>query len=447
MGLLAESPRRGIKPKPAHLVKRLLAALFALLAAGLMTMTVFAADKSRDKELPEIDARTYEVRVSKRSQSNRLYLFENVPGERTKVGSIVLLKKGEERIMALRVLKTFSERKLFIARRVKNYGTHILLEPGDSYDAIEKIADLREPKKPTPAPSEVPVTPESLADLPPEAFGEPPPSAQDALDMKELDPLPTVPLPPAPAPDPLPSPSTSADIPPPPPSGPDAGPLEEASTAPQGPPPEILPYDPELDAGSSPGGLDSLDRERPKTHQISDDDDTVDDSLFGQSVDEVYPMDIFNHWLSGEIGIFRNNAASGGSSYFGGAGFRYAVTLGRMLFLRRLRAQDSLALEGGAFYYKVLSYSNPNDAYTVVPLVGTLRYSMLVSESVGVFLYGGIVKNLITSAASPTDDSLEKLGTLLPAAGGGLLFRIGPSWEARVDLGIDMMGGGLIIRF
>jgi hypothetical protein len=171
------------------------------------------------------------------------------------------------------------------------------------------------------------------------------------------------------------------------------------------------------------------------------------DDLNDITVDEVHPIEVNSHSMSAQFGFFRNNASSGGSAYFAGAGLRYALTIGKMILLRRAQVQDSLAIELGAFLYKAIHFDVANDAYTILPLVGTLRYNVLLSENFGVFLYGGMVKSQVTSSAQATDSALGALSQAMPAAGGGLIFRVGPNWDARVDLGIDMIGGGLMLRF
>jgi hypothetical protein len=165
------------------------------------------------------------------------------------------------------------------------------------------------------------------------------------------------------------------------------------------------------------------------------------------TVDEVNSLDPNLQWLTASFGFFRNYGADGQSAYFTGGGLRYAVTLGKSLFLRRAHAQDSLALEAGAFYYKILNFQGNNDSYAVVPLIGTLRYNILFGENFGIFFYGGIMQNNVTSVVGGNEDAKAVLSSVFPAAGAGILFRVGPSWDARVDLGIESIGLGLVLRF
>jgi len=170
---------------------------------------------------------------------------------------------------------------------------------------------------------------------------------------------------------------------------------------------------------------------------LEDDDQDLENIV----VHEVFPFDVDTHWLSAQVGFFRND------TYFAGAGLRYGLTVGHMLFLDSSSSQDSISLEGGFFLYKVLDLTGNNDAYTVVPLIGTIRYNVLFSEAFGIFVYSGISRSTVLASSQPTDEGLERLTLTIPAAGAGMLFQIGPKWYARVDLGLEMFGVGLIVRF
>ena len=130
-----------------------------------------------------------------------------------------------------------------------------------------------------------------------------------------------------------------------------------------------------------------------------------------------------------------------------GGGVRYGLSLGRMVFLRRAHVQDSIAVEAGAFFYKIINFQSQGDSYSVLPLVGTVRYNVLFGENFGIFFYGGVVQNTVTQVSAGDPDVQASLQRVLPAAGGGLLFRVGPNWNARADLGYDMVGLGLTLRF
>jgi hypothetical protein len=347
------------------------------------------AEQFKQSELPPIEARTYPVKVVRRSNSNRVYLFDDVSGGKPATGRIILLKREAENIMAFRVLKSYPETQQFAARRVRRYGRYRILDRGEAFRAVEKIGDI------------------AL-----EALGE-----QDKADLKELE------------------------------GGGGAGeptrPGDPVSSA-TGPLPETTAYDPELDAGTSPPPDGAVDSDDARSEPLGFGDD---DGASALTVDEVFPLDMNNFWLTAQFAFLRNNGNQGGSSYYAGGGLRYAITLGRMLMLRTSGIQDSLSVEGGLFYYKILNFLVSNDAYNVIPMVFTGRYTINLGEGFGLFFYGGMVHNRAMASSQATDEGLALLGTSLPAGGGGLIFRVGPNWDARVDLGIDMIGTGLMLRF
>jgi hypothetical protein len=135
-------------------------------------------------------------------------------------------------------------------------------------------------------------------------------------------------------------------------------------------------------------------------------------------------------------------------TYFAAGGGRYGVTvLQRPLFADK-DLQDSLVAEGGLYIYKALNFAANSDSFLVYSTIGTLRYNIQVSPDVGFFLYGGILKHLAygTSLQS-TQDAVAELSGIGIALGGGLLYRIGPNWHLRFDLGMDVGAAGLVLRF
>ncbi len=339
--------------------------------------------------LPDIEARNFPVKVVKRSKSMRTYLFDDMSESKTSPGRILLLRRESEPIMAFRVLKTYPEKKQFAAKRVRTYRDVNQLDVDEPYAALEKVSDIAPP----------------------------PPTLEDKADLKELE---------------ANSPVGGTDP-------------ESQDPTKIGSAPDTQPYDPDLDAGTSPPPSGAADSEGSR--ERSRDEDEIDSHL-GVIVDEVYPLDTDSHWLSAGLGFLRNVDSDGAPSFYIGAGARYALTLGKTLFLRRAHAQDSLAVEGGIYYYKIINFTaGKSDAYNVMPLMGTVRYNILFGENFGIFLYGGIVRNNATIASSGSEEARALLAQTYPAAGGGLLFRVGPSWFARVDLGFDTVGLGLILRF
>ncbi len=91
--------------------------------------------------LPDIIAKSFAVKVLDRSQSNRIYLFEDLSQSQLEAGRILLLKREDESIMAFRVLKSYPEKNAFAAKRVRRYKHHRILENGEAFAALEKISD------------------------------------------------------------------------------------------------------------------------------------------------------------------------------------------------------------------------------------------------------------------------------------------------------------------
>jgi hypothetical protein len=117
------------------------------------------SDAADYENLPEIEAKTYNLQVTRKSHSNKIYLFEDSTNRQPHVGRILLLKRDGEPIMAFRVLKNYTEKKLLAAKRIRRYKDVQSLNDGDSFLTIEKISDLAPP----------------------------PPTAQDQADLKELE--------------------------------------------------------------------------------------------------------------------------------------------------------------------------------------------------------------------------------------------------------------------
>jgi hypothetical protein len=118
-----------------------------------------------------------------------------------------------------------------------------------------------------------------------------------------------------------------------------------------------------------------------------------------------------------------------------------------MLLLKSASYQDSLTGEFGVQVYKLTNHTIANDSYTIMPLGGYLRYNIFFSQNLGVFFYGGLTKSLVTESANSTASAIASLSAFIPAAGTGLLMRVGPHWEVRGDIGIDMQAVSLMLRF
>ena len=359
--------------------------------------------------LPEIEARSFKLSVVRRSKSGRVYLFDDLDAGNPRVGRILLLREGERPVMAFRMLKSYPDKKQIAAGKIRQYEGFPTLEAGRSFAAIEKVSDI----------------------LPP------PPSAQDNADIRELENSVGGAPPPPPGGDSPPPPSDAAGPPPPPEDG---TPTPPPGTAPA--------YDPELDAASGP---------RPSTTSSMDDSFPEDDSA-PIAVEELKILDPNRQWLTAGFGFLVNNFPD----YFLAGGVSYGLTLKKMVFLKRPYLQDSLALETGLYLYKIIA--EQLDTYTITPAIVTLRYNMQIGEGFSLFAYGGFMTNFLVGSsqggASDTDfaTNLNALSSFksdegafpyqpTPAVGIGMLFSVGPNWDARFDVGFDHIGAGLVLRF
>jgi len=368
-------PWKGIKSKLPALVK---AAALAILLGCVLSPLAQAKSEDLDpksqispeelENLPEIRARAYKLKVARRSNSNRVYLFEDIENAHPKIGRILLLKKAGEPVMAFRLIKLYEDKKQVAGKRVRRYKGYKQLRAGDTYQGYEKVGDV--------------------AILPH--------TAQDKADLKEL---------------------------------------EGGGNAPS--------FDSELDSKTD---TDEGEEKTADPSLMEEDEEDVDRWL-SLTAEEVFPIDTTYHGLTAQFGYLRNFDVESLGTYFAGGGIRYGLTLGRMLFLRKSNIQDTITVEGGVFLYKVLNYRGSGDSFTVLPLIGTVRYNLLLGENFTLFGYGGYMKNRVIQNGTEDLESAAILSSGMPAIGGGIMFRAGPHWHIRIDAGLDMIGAGLVLRF
>ncbi len=203
-------------------------------------------------------------------------------------------------------------------------------------------------------------------------------------------------------------------------------------------------YDPELDATVTPHN--NSDNHEP---DLSEEPDADADHQQNITVEQMELMDLNRSWLTAGFGYVRNNGppGSGGSYLFTSGNLRYGYTIGKLVFLDKARIQDSLTVDGGIYVYKELNFETQGDSYTVLSFSAALRYNILFSKTFGIFLQLGILQNNVISATLSESDGLAALNSIVPIAGTGLLFEMGPSWFIRTDLGYDSIGVNLVLRF
>lgn len=165
------------------------------------------------------------------------------------------------------------------------------------------------------------------------------------------------------------------------------------------------------------------------------------------SIEEVEDYDPNRHWLTGQFSLLRNLGTDGSYGYYAGAGARYGYTFFKDIFFYSKAAQDSLAFELGVFGVKLANIQTEGDSYTVVPIIFTGRYNIALSENWIVFLYGGVVNNVVLNSSEADGAFLSAIQSPPPAIGVGLFLLVGPYWYARLDVGLDQIGMGLTLRF
>ncbi len=328
--------------------------------------------------------------------------------------------------MALRVLKTYPDRKAFAAKYLKSYGKIESLESGQSLTAVEKVMDI--PLNPI-ASAEITelreIEEEKSQLVQPSTSTAPPPS--EALPNLE-EALPNL----------KEAPSNLKEAPP----NLKKAPLNSGDDPP--PPPGTDPSESKGVAARAEKSAANQDNQSPPPGDEDDDDDQVD--VDGVTIPERPKYDRYSYWLSGGLGVVRspNPAALTQSIYMSSGNLRFGVTLSNPVFFRNSSIQDSFVLESGFFGYKVVAQTN--DTYSLVGALLTLRYNLNLGERFGVFFYGGLGRGFVITASNPVLATYNALNAFIPSIGAGLLFQIGPAWYTRVDVGYEALTINLLLR-
>ncbi len=421
---------------------------------------------------PAIIADTFPLVVAARSKSKQVYIFKDESEHRPALGRIILTRRGGENAMAFRVIKSYNHGSQFGGSRIRRtYANINELTVTDPLRAIEKVSDYYPPRTAEEIQQDNDDLKELEVDNPALIPDAEPQAADQALDQELNDPGSQA------LPEGAP-PAFDSDLDAPPEAFDDETFNEDAppESDQDQPPAEILPnqpeeisnarmetagkiaaFDPDLDKGTSPAP-DGFGASESETY------------LNQMVIEEKRPLDQDDSWMSIQAGIVRNlgfaRDEAGAiqtetfeqngqtfskpvttSEYFSGAGLRYGRTLKRNFWITKGPYQDSLTLDTGFFVYKVLNYETDSDAYTVMPIIMNLRYNVHFTEGLGAFVYAGFVKNFVQSAFDGSEEAVSNLSSILPSIGVGSFFRIGPHWYLRTDVGLDMIGAGLVLRF
>lgn len=213
---------------------------------------------------------------------------------------------------------------------------------------------------------------------------------------------------------------------------------------------EIDPNDVELDRGipipqkKRRTNITKTDEISLKSLEITEDDLADYSADFSQQEDS--DLDPYNHALSMQLAFMVNGTADGSTKRYTAVGARYGYTFARRMLFNKPLNQDSFALEGGAFLYKIVGYETLSDELTVMPLLANLRYSVTFNEWFSIFAYAGAVKNFATVDAGAVS-SIGNLQRTRPMGGLGFMLKLGPGWYVRGDAGIDMYAFGATLKF
>jgi len=384
----------------------------AILLLNIFFLAVACTDTAAagtTETLPPIDAHRFDVKPLQKSASGKIYLFESnqvIP----KTGNLILIYDEDKPAMAFRVLKNDRFKKQFVGKRVRRYDQTNELKIDQAYPSIEKLADVLLPP-PNEAPSTVTdqnspaLTDQKLSSIPDSSS---PTSTSNSQDTSDL---------------------------------PDPGPVPENSA--------------KSDKKQTTGDLESENRESEKEPSNSlekkdkaslpeEDEDEGSDQL---EIDETSRIEPFNNVLSISTGYFTNASNFSGLGVLNnGFSISFAHSLISEMLFRSKTSQDSLGIELGGIYYRIINKDGGNDIYSMLPFYGELTYQIHFSQAFALGLYGGIQYNYMTSATNP-GASLSSLQGPQVNAGLGVFFGIGPQWLLRADVGWDRITGGLGIKW
>ncbi len=385
--------------------------------------------------LPSIDARQLEITPKEISRSGRVYRFKletDVP----RTGNLLLVQIGDRPVMAFRVLKTDSNSKEIIAKRIRRYDQEGRLELEKRYLAAEKVADLVSPPQPENPPTSGPVVvasavprgsmSESIPTAPATGANPVPETAEPAPETMAGEPKAEEPIAQEP-----PDPNAPALL------------GDDGSGGPQSGSPivagSVERFDEELDASTSPRNLKSGEEfdETPSTNAQG-----------GPGIEEHPPVIQYEHMLGLSVGSFSNMSGFviPGTAHNGFTAY-YNEIIDRNLWFTEHAPQDSLSLEFGLGYYSRVNLLGTFDNYDVIPIRSELLYTLQFNPTFALLAHVGAQFNWVISAENASEAGLGILEGIQPNAGLGLLYAIGPQWYLRADVGLDRIALGLAVKW
>lgn len=347
--------------------------------------------------LPAVDARSFRVLPKRQSASGRVVLFSVVGNTRLPdPGKILLVKKDGKPVYAFRVVRTQSDDREFIARKIRKYQDAPAFQSNEEYDAIEKIADILRPVAPAPA---------VIAVAPPVEAPSAEPEAPVVADVA-----------PPPSPEVQPEPEPVQDVPS---IGPKLG--------------DAIPYDKELDQTTSP---------QAATEDLGS-AASFEDSL---EIEERPVFAPFSKAFGLEYGFLQNLSDFQFSGPFNVAfGATAQFVTGRGVFAKSPDLQDRMFVSFGLSYYR--RSEELNDFYYILPVRSEMLYSLDFSEKISLNFYGGFQYNWVFATAQALVSRADALDGLQFTAGTGFSIRFGPQWVFQTRLGYDRISGALMVEW
>lgn len=150
---------------------------------------------------------------------------------------------------------------------------------------------------------------------------------------------------------------------------------------------------------------------------------------------------------SDEIDYYFPNEFTMATGFVGNSEIPGAEFSGGLLYGRHF--SPDLVFETGFYYYKAAGpVEDVGDVtLTVIPFVGSLRIQKQYGNMWTLYGYGGFIYPFIASQIGATNTYLRQIQVLAPALGVGAFLQTGPNWYLRLNLGIESINLGVMLRY
>jgi hypothetical protein len=133
----------------------------------------------------------------------------------------------------------------------------------------------------------------------------------------------------------------------------------------------------------------------------------------------------FSNQLLVEFGALPNHDAYGlyGTELLPVLGVRYARELAYHFLINNAPVSDALFAEIGLYGYRIEAVVDTTKyGYPIVPIVLNLRYDLRTSQKFAVFLFAGVLKNIVVPVGKQNDTAKGFLSSTFPNAGAGVSY-------------------------